>query len=104
MTRVTATLALRRNATAHPADRNAPLVLDGEDQGAVTVALDGEALASNRYTLTRSTLAIADPPPSGTLTVSATIQPAANTALEGLYLSSGAFCTQCEPEGFRRIA
>ena len=26
-----------------------------------------------------------------------------NVALEGLYLSSGVFCTQCEPEGFRRI-
>ena len=31
------------------------------------------------------------------------IAPAANTALEGLYQSSGMFCTQCEPEGFRRI-
>ena len=26
-----------------------------------------------------------------------------NTALEGLYQSSGNFCTQCEAEGFRRI-
>ena len=31
------------------------------------------------------------------------IAPAANTALEGLYQSGGMFCTQCEPEGFRRI-
>ena len=31
------------------------------------------------------------------------IDPAANVALEGLYVSSGVFCTQCEPEGFRRI-
>src|SRR5699024_5792893 len=31
------------------------------------------------------------------------IDPAANTALEGLYLSNGMFCTQCEAEGFRRI-
>jgi aminopeptidase N len=29
--------------------------------------------------------------------------PARNTALEGLYRSSGVFCTQCEPEGFRKI-
>jgi len=31
------------------------------------------------------------------------INPQANTVLEGLYLSSGNFCTQCEAEGFRRI-
>ena len=29
--------------------------------------------------------------------------PESNTALEGLYLSGGMYCTQCEPEGFRRI-
>jgi len=31
------------------------------------------------------------------------IDPEANTALEGLYLSNGMYCTQCEAEGFRRI-
>jgi len=31
------------------------------------------------------------------------IDPAGNTALEGLYLSSGMYCTQCEAEGFRKI-
>ncbi|MFV1497171.1 aminopeptidase N [Phaeobacter sp. JH20_02] len=31
------------------------------------------------------------------------IDPAANTALEGLYMSSGMYCTQCEAEGFRKI-
>ena len=31
------------------------------------------------------------------------IDPAANSALEGLYMSGGRFCTQCEAEGFRRI-
>ena len=31
------------------------------------------------------------------------IDPAANTALEGLYLSNGMYCTQCEAEGFRKI-
>jgi aminopeptidase N len=38
-----------------------------------------------------------------TLQIENYISPAANTKLEGLYLSSGNFCTQCEPEGFRRI-
>ena len=29
--------------------------------------------------------------------------PADNTALEGLYMSGGMYCTQCEAEGFRKI-
>ena len=31
------------------------------------------------------------------------INPAANTALEGLFMSNGLYCTQCEAEGFRHI-
>ena len=31
------------------------------------------------------------------------IRPQDNTLLEGLYKSSGNFCTQCEAEGFRGI-
>ncbi|MEP3297546.1 MAG: aminopeptidase N [Pseudoruegeria sp.] len=31
------------------------------------------------------------------------IAPASNTALEGLYMSGGMYCTQCEAEGFRKI-
>ena len=31
------------------------------------------------------------------------IAPEANTALEGLYMSRGMYCTQCEAEGFRKI-
>ena len=31
------------------------------------------------------------------------IAPAQNTALEGLYMSNGMYCTQCEAEGFRKI-
>ena len=37
------------------------------------------------------------------LKVTSEINPSNNKALEGLYLSEGIFCTQCEPEGFRRI-
>ena len=31
------------------------------------------------------------------------IDPQNNTALEGLYMSNGMYCTQCEAEGFRKI-
>lgn len=37
------------------------------------------------------------------LQITTEINPAANSALEGLYKSGSAFCTQCEAEGFRRI-
>ncbi|MEE4120099.1 MAG: aminopeptidase N [Paracoccaceae bacterium] len=43
--------------------------------------------------------------PEGRFTWEAEVEiaPEANTALEGLYLSQGMFCTQCEAEGFRKI-
>ncbi|MFO1306333.1 MAG: aminopeptidase N [Burkholderiales bacterium] len=102
-TAVTATLAFRRNPHAHPADRNAPLVLDGEQQDEVEVELDGVPLRGARADLDARSLTIHDPPLQGTLVVRSSIAPARNVALEGLYVSSGVFCTQCEPEGFRRI-
>jgi len=79
------------------------LVLDGEQQSDVEVELDGIALLPTRAVPTEGSLTILDPPASGTLSVRSHIAPARNHALEGLYLSSGVFCTQCEPEGFRRI-
>ena len=102
-TEVATTFAFRRNPAAARADRRAPLVLDGEQQENVRVELDGRALAPDALTVRTSALALAGVPEAGTLTVRSTIAPARNVALEGLYVSSGVFCTQCEPEGFRRI-
>ena len=47
----------------------------------------------------------ADQVPDGAFALSAlvTIDPSANTALEGLYLTGGLYCTQCEAQGFRNI-
>ena len=42
-------------------------------------------------------------PDSFELTIENVCNPAANTTLSGLYVSSGNFFTQCEAEGFRRI-
>ena len=46
---------------------------------------------------------LADAPDAFTLEIVTQIAPADNTALEGLYMSGGNYCTQCEPEGFRCI-
>ena len=102
-TRVAARLAFRRNPEAAPEDAFSPLVLDGEQQRDVRVELDGQMLESDRLQLGERSLTVSDAPASGMLVVHSTLAPETNAALEGLYLSSGVFCTQCEPEGFRRI-
>jgi len=81
----------------------AALVLDGQELTLKSVALDGEKLADNRYSVDDTTLTIHDVPERFTLEVENDIHPEQNTALEGLYSSGGNYCTQCEPEGFRKI-
>ena len=80
------TLKFRRNPAAVPGDRGKPLVLDGEQQDDVRVALDGVPLAAPRAELAPGRLTIHDAPVAGTLTVASTIAPSRNVALEGLYL------------------
>src|SRR6478752_134621 len=96
-TRVKAKLEIERRGG------NGPLVLAGECQKLLSVALDGRALKAGEYLSDDKSLTIPNPPAKLTLEIESEINPAANTALEGLFLSSGMFCTQCEPEGFRRI-
>jgi aminopeptidase N len=101
-TRVKSRLQIRRNPQA--SDRTAPLHLDGEDLELQSLALDGEVLGTNRYRHSpEGGLIVADVPDAFTLDVETRISPETNTALSGLYMSGGNFCTQCEPEGFRRI-
>jgi len=101
-TRVKSRLQIRRNP--QDSDRTAPLHLDGEDLELQSLALDGEELGANRYQLTpEGGLVLADVPDAFTIEVAIRISPEANTELSGLYMSGGNFCTQCEPEGFRRI-
>jgi len=100
-TRVRARLALRRAAgeTAKPE----PLVLDGVALRLQWVRLDGRTLAPSDYEVGQETLTIAHPPHEFILETEVEIDPEDNTALEGLYMSAGRFCTQCEAEGFRKV-
>ncbi|HRY22727.1 MAG TPA: aminopeptidase N [Geminicoccaceae bacterium] len=97
------TTVTARQSFARRAGASAPLVLDGEGLELVRIAMDGAALAPEAYRLDATCLTLPDPPERFTLEITNRIAPAANTALEGLYISSGIFCTQCEAEGFRRI-
>ncbi|HZQ39423.1 MAG TPA: hypothetical protein VFA87_01470, partial [Rhizomicrobium sp.] len=85
-TRVKAKLAIERRAGA------GPLVLAGECQKLLSVALDGRALGTADYLLDDKNLTLPDPPDRLILEIESEISPAANTALEGLFLSSGMFC------------
>ena len=98
-TRVVARLGGRRN----PAGQGGPLRLNGEGLQPVWVRLDGNELAADRYQVDAEALTIPDPPDAFVLETEVIIAPEDNTALEGLYRSAGMFCTQCEPEGFRKI-
>lgn len=87
-------------------DRNGviePLVLDGEELELLQVKIDGRILSANEYLVDDEWLRIADVPEKFCLEIHTQIDPLHNTALEGLYLSSGNFCTQCEAQGFRKI-
>jgi aminopeptidase N len=79
------------------------LVLDGQNLVLESVAMNGEALSANRYTVDDDTLTVLDVNDHFTLDIETEICPEKNTALEGLYSSGGNYCTQCEPEGFRKI-
>ena len=101
-TRVKSRLRVRRNPEG--SDRAVPLYLDGEELILLSLALDGEPLGANRYQLpAEGGLVLANVPDAFTLDIETRISPESNTALSGLYMSGGNFCTQCEPEGFRRI-
>ncbi|PKM43286.1 MAG: aminopeptidase N [Gammaproteobacteria bacterium HGW-Gammaproteobacteria-1] len=95
-TRVTARSRWQRRAAG-------PLRLDGQELQLNAVRLDGKPLTAGDYQVDADTLVIAQVPDAFTLEIETIINPAGNTALEGLYVSGGNFCTQCEAEGFRKI-
>ena len=101
-TRVAAKLKVRPNPKVATGGR--PLVLDGEGLTLKSLALNGKRLSPEDYALTETALTVASVPAEPfTLEIVTICNPDANTALSGLYRSRGTYCTQCEPEGFRRI-
>jgi aminopeptidase N len=98
---VHAQLVMRRNP-----ERGAglpPLVLDGELMELLSVKLDDTDLTADQYQLAADSLTLQPRSDAFTVDTSVRIHPETNTALEGLYKSTGMFCTQCEAEGFRKI-
>ena len=98
-TTVASRLQLRRN----PAEKGGALVLAGRQLELTALRLDGRPLGADEYAVDAETLTIAEVPAAFLLEVETRIHPESNTSLEGLYTSSGNFCTQCEAQGFRKI-
>ena len=98
-TRVRSNLRISRQT----GDSTAALRLDGVGLKLIKVEIDGVGLSSGQYEITDEQLVISNVPDNFEFCCEVEINPQANTRLEGLYLSSGNFCTQCEAEGFRYI-
>ena len=97
---VTSTVKYQRH-TEHPTVTT--LQLHGEAQELLSVSIDGLVLSQDQYEVSDELLSLRDLADSFVLVISSRIYPHKNTSLEGLYQSSGNYCTQCEAEGFRKI-
>ncbi|ULQ47939.1 aminopeptidase N [Flagellatimonas centrodinii] len=99
-TRVHARLTVVRDAATAS---DTPLVLDARGLTLDRIQINGEAVAPEAYRLSDSTLTLNRVPAQFTLDTVCTLQPEANSALEGFYQSGPMYCTQCEAHGFSRI-
>lgn len=91
-------MKMRKNTT-----EPAPLILNGEELKLISLKLNGEDVIDFKYSSETNTLTIPRVPEVFTLEIENEINPEANKTLDGLYKSGTIFCTQNEPEGFRRI-
>ncbi len=95
-TQVTTTLLLERLESA-------PFLLNGRDLELQSLRIGDAIIGEADWPLTDDGLMLSDLPEQVVVETVSICHPQTNTALEGLYLSNGMYCTQCEPEGFRRI-
>ena len=84
---------------------NSELFLDGDNLKLHSIKIDGINVSSK---ITQNDQGIkfdksSIPKKQFLLEIENEINPEANTALEGLFISNGIYCTQCEAEGFRKI-
>ncbi|MEP2642009.1 aminopeptidase N [Roseobacter sp.] len=94
-TRVTSRIAFAPKPGAAP-----EMFLHGENLTLISAHIDGVAVTPD-VTPEGLTCPVPDTPFIWETEVE--IDPQGNTALEGLYMSGGMYCTQCEAEGFRKI-
>ena len=79
---------------------NDMLFLNGIDLELISVSIDGKEPS---YQLEKEGMRLSALDDEFILEITTRIHPEKNTSLNGLYQSSGNFCTQCEAHGFRQI-
>lgn len=101
-TLVTNRMSLRRNdgGLAASAER---IDLNGVDQNIQSLHVNGKSLSPDEYEISGEVLRLPAGDERYEIEVVTKIRPQDNKSLEGLYMSHGMFCTQCEAEGFRKI-
>jgi aminopeptidase N len=77
-----------------------PFFLHGEGVTLISARIDGQVIAPD---ITDAGLTCDVPEGAFVFEAEVEIDPQANTSLNGLYMSNGMYCTQCEAEGFRKI-
>ncbi len=95
-----ATVVISRIRFVPVEGRDPMFFLHGEGLKLRSARIDGAEVSPE---ITEQGLTCAVPDGPFTWEAEVEIDPAGNTALEGLYLSNGMYCTQCEAEGFRKI-
>ncbi len=95
-TRVVSRIAFRPN----PATDDREFFLHGQNLRLISAQVDGAPVQPD---VTPAGLRLSVPDAPFLWEAEVEIDPEANTALEGLYMSNGMYCTQCEAEGFRKI-
>jgi aminopeptidase N len=95
-TKVRSTIKVTRNG-----DHGRPVRLAGEGLEPLAVRVNG---GEARWSMEAGALVVELDGAEATIETEVEISPAGNTKLMGLYASGGILCTQCESEGFRRIA
>ncbi|OIQ42646.1 MAG: aminopeptidase N [Roseobacter sp. MedPE-SWde] len=86
--------------TPKPGAADPQFFLHGEQLKLISAKIDGAAVTPE---VTPQGLTCSVPQTPFLWEAEVEIDPAGNTALEGLYMSGGMYCTQCEAEGFRKI-
>ncbi|SMX38018.1 aminopeptidase N [Octadecabacter ascidiaceicola] len=96
----TATRVISRISFRPNTDFPGEFFLHGQDVKLISAKIDGVAVSPN---VTPDGLTCDVPDAPFVWEAEVEISPSTNTALEGLYMSGGMYCTQCEAEGFRKI-
>ena len=98
---LTSFMKIRRNQ--EQAGEHTPLILDCKEPDILSVVAGDMVLLPGEYEVGKEYFKLNRVPDVFTLEIKNRLKPQENTSLEGLYKSSGTFCTQCEAEGFRKI-